>query len=149
MALEDHFKRQACNAIRDAHNLVRDAFADIGNTYRAVHMQHTGWITSGRYHHMDASHDIAQQEAINAAENGPQLSMNGSQTPDPGIGGRTRMVEIQSPRFSSPVQTPTIGPSESGPPDKNFTFYMGGNSYRGPGGSPPQGPQPDEPEIEP
>jgi hypothetical protein len=147
MALDDYFKQQATNAIRDSRLLVQDAVADIGNTYRAVLMQHTGWITSGRYHHMDASHDIAQQGVSGPEGGSPQIGFDGIETPKPGIGGRVHMYEIRSP-LEKPGGGETGPHPERGPPEKNFTSYMGPGSYSGPGAPPPT-PEPDEPEPEP
>jgi hypothetical protein len=87
MAIPDSVKQHASNAINDAQALFRDAISDIGNTYRAVHMQHTGWISSGRYYHLDSNQEVAQQEANQEEEKSliqaPEIGPPGQDGPEP------------------------------------------------------------------
>ena len=66
MAIPESVKRQSTNAVHGLGNLLWDLAGDIatdvGNSYRAVHMQHTGWITAGRYHYTDPEHEQRERE---------------------------------------------------------------------------------------
>lgn len=146
MAYDNYFKQQATSAIRDFHLLTQDAFADIGNTYRAVLMQHTGWITSGRYHHMETHQDIAQRGAFGPGEGqGLEIGLNGVETPDPGWGGHVHMREVGP---ASPIKGPEISPprkAEPIDPNSSTAWYLRGHHPD----PETDGPDARDPEIEP
>lgn len=75
--------------IEDLKRLAQDAIADVGNTYRAVLLQHTGWI---------APRPESHPEITEPEQDGP------------GMFGSRRTVEIAAPSFdrNKPLQAMKI-----------------------------------------